>query len=98
MNKRPTNKGASYMNYAIPQIQSTHAVTFDRAENKVYNHYFPWFDHKKGEVITVKPTKNKRGNKYAGPLKKRQKIRVNCTALKTKQEKRAKAMQKLDLT
>jgi hypothetical protein len=97
INRLPTNKGATYMNYGIPQIQSTHAVTFDRAENKVYNHYFPWVDHKKGEVVTVEPSKKKRTNKWAGKLAKRRKTRVNCTALKAKQDKRAKAMQNLDI-
>ena len=92
-----TERSISSINVGVLGKQQK-AVTRTHCRHKLYNHYFPWFDHKHGEVVTVKPTKNKRGNKYAGPLKKRQKIRVNCTALKTKQEKRAEAMQKLDLT
>jgi hypothetical protein len=100
INWLPTNKGAHFMNYAIPQFQSTHALTFDSAENKVYNLYFLWVGHKKGEVVTVEPNKKKQANKWAGMLAKRRKTRVNCkvcTALKAKKDKRVKAMQNLDL-
>ena len=86
------------MNYPIPQIRSTHAVTFDRADGKVYNHYLPWTDHKKGEVVTAKPTKRKRTGSGGGRYAKKRKTRVDCKDLKMKQDKRKAKMAQLGLT
>ena len=98
INELPTNKSKHFMEYSIPQIRSTHAVTFDRSEGKVFNHYLPWTDHKKGEVVTVEPKKRKRAGTGSGRHAKKRKTRVDCKDLKTKQDKRKAKMTQLGLT
>ena len=56
---------------------------------------WPWIDHKKGEVVTVKPKSKARKSTGAGRYKKPTKADLELTKLRRVQDRRKKAVEKM---
>ena len=73
----------------IPGVQASHALTYEVASKKLFNHVWPWIEYTKGLELNVKPKRVKRKASDAGRYKSVKKQRVKLTKLKRVQSSRA---------